>query len=88
MKYTNHNIFKYIFVLVVIALIIGAVYILYYSNKKDVEVDEEYEVVNEVTSEISIVENLKMGISSFDTMNPLLTKNKEIDAVHTNFRKR
>ena len=42
MKYTNHNIFKYIFALVVIALIIGAVYILYYSNKKDVEVDEEY----------------------------------------------
>ena len=78
MKYTNHNIFKYIFVFVVIALVIGAVYILYYSNKKDVEVDEEYEVVNEVTSEISIVENLKMGISSFDTMNPLLTKNKEI----------
>ena len=75
---SNSNIFKYIFALVVVALIVGAVYILYYSqNTTDEEANEEGNS-NETTDVISVVENLKMGISDYDTINPLLTKNKEI----------
>ncbi len=78
MKSNNNNIFKYIFAVVVIGLAIGAVYILYYSKNNNIEevIEEETQTKNE--SEISIVENIKMGISNYDTMNPLLTTNKEI----------
>ena len=78
MKSSGNNFFKYIFILVVIALICGAVYMLYSKNHlgEDVnEIDDQNAVEN---SDLSIVENLKMGISNFDTMNPLLTKNREI----------
>lgn len=78
MKTVNHNIFKYIFVVVIIGLIIGSVYILYYKNKGEVIADEENIVSNETVQEITVVENMKMGISGFDTMNPLTTRNKEI----------
>lgn len=78
MKSGNNNIFKYIFAIVVIGLVVGAVYILYYSKNNNVEEVIEEETKNEVDSEISVVENIKMGISNFDTMNPLLTTNKEI----------
>jgi len=74
----NRNVFKYIFILVVIALIGGAIYILYYNTNKPKDEEDEEVVENEVKSEISIVDNLKMGISNYDTMNPLLTNNKEI----------
>lgn len=75
----NRNVFKYIFVLVVIALIVGAVYIVYYSANQSNDSDEyEVETSDENENTISIVENLKMGISDYDTMNPLLTNNKEI----------
>lgn len=78
MKIFSHNIFKYIFVLVVVALIAGAVYIIYYQNNKEYIPDEEDIVTDQSNQNIAIVENMKMGISNYDTMNPLLTKNKEI----------
>ncbi len=77
MKSSSNNFFKYIFIIVVIALICGAVYILYYSNNKEGEEDSEN--YNSTEEEgISIVENLKMGITNYDTMNPILTKNRDI----------
>ena len=78
MKFSNNNVFKYIFVIVVIALIVGAVYLVYYKNNNNVE-NVEGDDENETSEEqISIVENLKMGIQSFDTINPILSKNKEV----------
>lgn len=79
MKSNNRNIFKYIFILVVISLIAGAIYILYYSsNKKQVAKEGTVTDVNETSDDVSIAKNIKMGISDYDTMNPLLTKNREI----------
>ncbi len=77
MKSSGNNFFKYIFILVVIGLICGAVYIIYNQDKDE---ENNNEVVDNVTEiqDISIVENLKMGITNFDTMNPILTKNREI----------
>ena len=77
MKSSSNNFFKYIFILVVIGLIGGAIYILYYNNNPETE--EEVENSNTtVNQDISIVDNLKMGITNYDTMNPIITKNREI----------
>ena len=78
MKLKNINFFKYIFILIVIALIGGAIYILYYSSNMNKEVEEDVDEQEEIISPISIVDNFKMGIANYDTMNPILTKNKEI----------
>ena len=79
MKSSNRNVFKYIFIIVVIGLIIGAIYILYYSsNKKEIAKEGTVTDVNQTSDDISIAKNLKFGISNYDTMNPILTKNKEI----------
>ena len=77
MKSSGNNFFKYIFILVVIALIAGAIYIVYDKNKPNVENDEDVENAVQ-NNNVSIVENLKMGITNYDTMNPILTKNREI----------
>ena len=79
MRSNNRNVFKYIFIIVVIALVIGAIYILYYqSNKKEVAKEGTVTDVSQTSDEISVSKNIKMGISNYDTMNPILTKNKEI----------
>ncbi len=78
MKSGGNNFFKYIFILVVIALICGAIYILYSNNDKNNEEDDTNNSTAEQNKDMSIVENLKMGITNFDTMNPILTKNREI----------
>ena len=59
MKYSN--VFKYIFVIVVIALIIGSIYLVYYKKSTNIESEVDDEESNQV-QQISIVENLKMGI--------------------------
>ncbi len=76
MKSGSNNFFKYIFVVVIIALICGAVYILY-NNKEDVSIEDEEE--NSVENkDISLSQNIKIGITNYDTMNPILTKNRDI----------
>ena len=75
MKY--NNVFKYIFVIVVIVLILGSVYLVYYKKSSNIESEIDENDTNQV-QQISVVENLKMGVQSFDTLNPILTKNKEI----------
>ena len=81
MKNQGRNFFKYIFILVVIGLIVGAFYLLYYKNKGDDDDDDDVvdeEATQQTDSEISIVDNLKMAITGYDTLNPILTKNREI----------
>ena len=72
----NNNVFKYIFIIFIIGLIIGTIYVLYTQNIKEEEEKEEANNVQEET--VKILDNLTMGISNYDTMNPILTNNKEI----------
>ena len=72
----KNNIFKYIFIVIIIILIIGAIYILYTQNKKEKEEKEENNDIK--TEEVQILDGLTMGLCNYDTMNPLLTNNKEI----------
>ena len=71
----KNNVFKYIFIVFIIALIVGTVYVIYNQRIENEELEEE-NIVQEDT--VEILDSLTMGISSYDTMNPLLTNNKEI----------
>lgn len=76
MKSGSNNFFKYIFVVVIIALVCGAVYILY-NNKEDIDIDEEEQNWVE-NKDISLAQNIKIAITNYDTMNPILTRNRDI----------
>ena len=71
----NNNVFKYIFIVFIIALIIGTAYVLYNQNVQSNEIEEE-NVTGEAT--IEMLDSLTMGLCNYDTMKPLLTNNKEI----------
>ena len=71
----NNNVFKYIFIVFIIALIIGTVYVLYNQNVQSEDLEEENTAKE---STIEMLDSLTMGLCNYDTMNPLLTNNKEI----------
>ena len=72
----NNNIYKYIFIIFIILLIIGTIYILYTQNISGQEIKEDENSVSQ--NSIKILDTLTMGISNYDTMNPILTNIKEI----------
>ena len=68
------NFFKYIFILFVVGIILFTIYKIYYKEDK-----LENEVIEtESEQEIEEIKELRLGISNFDTINPLFSKNKEI----------
>lgn len=68
------NIVKYIFVIIVIGLIGYACYIIYANSEEDKSTLVETNNLNEV----EIITNIHVPIVSFDTMNPILSKNQHI----------
>ena len=71
------NIFKYIFIIVVIGLIVFSAYSIYKKN----DVVEETEKTEEVVAEKQQLSNIRIGISKYDNMNPLLSTNKMVQYV-------
>lgn len=70
------NYFKYIFIIFAIAIMIFAIVkIKTEEQKKEAEV---YEVKEEVQPE---VKEIKLGVASFDSINPILSKNKNIQDI-------
>ena len=67
------NFFKYIFILFAVGIIIFAIYKIYFKEE-----NSKNEVVNEVEQEVTQIKDLRLGISNFDTINPLLSNNKEV----------
>lgn len=68
------NIFKYVFTLVVICLVIYAIYLIYSEdNNKEQEILKQ-----ETTQETLIITNIRVPVVSFDTINPILSKNQNI----------
>ena len=68
------NFFKYIFVFFVIGIISYAIYVLYFKDSgsgENLPANEQIEQVEKIT-------DLRLGISNFDTMNPLISNNKEV----------
>ena len=68
------TIFKYIFIIFVIGIISYSGYRIYNNNNK-----EEYQ--NQEESNVAqeeIIRDIRLSLTSYDTMNPLITNNKEI----------
>ena len=73
------SIFKYIFIIFAVGIIAYAGYRIYNNQNKEEENNQE---PNEVVEE-SIIRDLRMGITNYDTMNPLITQNKDIINIDT-----
>lgn len=70
------NYFKYIFLIFAIAIMIFAIVkIKNDEHKKEERVYEEKEEIEEVVTE------LRLGVASFDSINPILSKNKNIQDI-------
>ena len=68
------HIVKVIFIVVVIAIIVFAIYSIYFQEKQD-----NTQVQNEAQAEtIQEKKDIRLGISNYDTINPLLSTNKEV----------
>ena len=63
---------KYIFIVLVILIVIFAIYKV--TSKNNSKLSNDFSESNETVYQ----DNLRLGICSFDTINPLLTKNKEM----------
>lgn len=68
------NILKYIFVLFVIGIIGYSAYKLYYNKGEQ----PENEIVNDVKTQSTMLTNIRIGISNFDNINPLISNNRDV----------
>ena len=67
------NFFKYIFIIFAVGIIIYAIYSIYFKKSNE----EDYVPENTVEETVQI-KDLRLGISNYDTINPLLSNNKEV----------
>lgn len=67
------NLFKYIFILFAVAIVIFAIYTIYIKQGEKPDNIKQEEIV-----EVKQIKDIRFGISNFDTINPLLTNNKEV----------
>lgn len=69
------SVFRYIFFIIVIILILISIYILYRNSQKK---SEEVKVTK---MELNIENEINIGITNFDNMNPLLSNNRDIQYI-------
>lgn len=74
------NLFKYIFFICAIIIIIGAIYFIYFREE---ETSPNAQTNTMQTNEENTNSQLHLAISNFDTINPLLTNNKEVINMNT-----
>lgn len=73
------SIFKYIFIIFAIGIIAYAGYRIYINQEAQAENEQ---AVSNVEEE-SIIKNIRLAITNYDTINPLITNNKEILDIDT-----
>lgn len=71
------NVFKYIFIIVIIVLAI----VTYSIYKKEKNSPEKQSVVQETDETANVVRELRLAISQLDTINPIISKNKHVQEV-------
>lgn len=69
------NLFKYLFFIFVISLVIIAIYILYKDKNKEIQQIENNELQLNLSNEMNI------GIINYDTLNPILSNNRDIQYI-------
>jgi len=67
------NFFKYIFIIFAICIIIYSIYAIYFKDKDVEEQNNQGETIETVE-----LKDIRLGISNFDTINPLISNNKEV----------
>ena len=72
------NSFKIIFIIIIIVLISGAIYVNFFQTNKTAKVEEASKYNNEETI---VSDNLRIGIIEFDNMNPILSNNKNVQDI-------
>lgn len=70
------NLPKILFGLFIIGLVIFSIYILYSGDN-----NKENTIVSQTEIEPQIVNDLRLGIAEFDTMNPILSNNKNVQEI-------
>ena len=73
------SIFKYLFIIFAIGIIAYAGYRIYSNQNTKVENQQEVSTVEEE----QIIKDIRLSITDYDTMNPLITNNKEILNIDT-----
>ena len=71
------NIFKYIFIIVIIILAI----VTYSIYKKDKSDPEKKSVAQETEDTTNVVKELRLAISQMDTINPIISQNKHVQEI-------
>lgn len=69
------NFVKYIFIIFIIAIIIAVIYKLNQNDERTIEEQPE------VSTEEEMIKKIKLGIASFDTINPILSQNKQVQEI-------
>lgn len=72
----KNNIFRYIFIVIFIGLIIFGIYMIY--GKQNEEAEKEVSIEKQ---EEKIASNIRLGIANFDTINPILSNNQSVQNV-------
>ena len=67
------NVFKYIFIIFAIGIIVYAGYRIYKTQNTQQNNTEEPNTV----AEENIIKDIRLALTNYDTMNPLITSNKE-----------
>jgi len=76
-KNLKNNTLKYIVIAIVLAIIYFVIYSIYSNNKPN----EENIVQSTEYSETQVFDNIRLAISEFDTMNPILSNNKNVQDI-------
>ncbi len=71
----KQGVFKYIFAFGFIVLLIVAYVMFYDKDNNTVEVQDQTSTVN------TLITDLRLGIADFDTINPLISKNKNVKEI-------
>lgn len=71
------NLFKYIFIIVIIILAI----VTYSIYKKDTQTAENKTAVQETEENTNVVKELRLAISELDTINPIISHNKHVQEI-------
>lgn len=73
----KNNYLKFIVIAIILAIVYFVIYNIYSSNKKE----KENIIETPEYSETQVFDNIRLGISEFDTINPILSSNKNVQDI-------
>ena len=73
----KNNFLKYMIIAIILAIVYFVIYNIYSNNKKE----EESIIENTEYAETQVFDNIRLAISEFDTINPILSNNKNVQDI-------